>query len=344
MATNMSAGAGSGKTDRAGLPRLRLASARQIVQDDRVKPILFFVLAVVIAIAISPDFIKWANIRAVLISAAPLMLLAIGEGLVVMTGMIDLSPESVLASSGTMLATFDILMRLPTSISIVLTLIYGVFIGTVSGLLVVKARIPSFVVTLGMYWGLRGLAMVVTGGYPISPTTVNPPREMSFGWVIGDVFGIPIMVVIAVLAGIIFQIYVSRFKRGTEIYAIGGNEAAAKNCGINVDRTKIAVFSISGFLGAVAGIIMTAWVNQAYAWTAQGYTLQTVAAVVLGGIVFTGGRGTITGVLLGSVIIAMISDIIVLLGVSPTYNYIAVAAVLILAGLQIRVRRGGFIK
>jgi ribose/xylose/arabinose/galactoside ABC-type transport system permease subunit len=167
---------------------------------------------------------------------------------------------------------------------------------------------------------------------------------MSFSWVIGDVFGVPIMVVIAVVAGIIFQVYVSRFKRGTEIYAIGGNEAAAKNCGINVDRTKIAVFSISGFLGAVAGIIMTAWVNQAYAWTAQGYTLQTVAAVVLGGIAFTGGRGTITGVLLGSVIIAMISDIIVLLGVSPTYNYIAVAAVLILAGLQIRVRRGGFIK
>jgi ribose/xylose/arabinose/galactoside ABC-type transport system permease subunit len=250
----------------------------------------------------------------------------------------------VLASSGTLLATFDIVMRLPASVSILLTLLYGALIGTLSGLLVVKARIPSFVVTLGMYWGLRGLAMVVTGGYPISPTTVSPPRQMSFGWVVGDIFGIPVMVVIALLAGAVFQLYITRFKRGIEIYAIGGNEAAAKNCGINVDRAKIVVFAISGLLGSIAGIIMTVWVNQAYAWTAQGYTLQTVAAVVLGGIVFTGGRGTITGVLLGSVIIAMISDIIVLIGVSPTYNYIAVATVLILAGLQIRVRQGGYIK
>jgi ribose/xylose/arabinose/galactoside ABC-type transport system permease subunit len=336
--------AGKDSTDRDRLSLDRSRSVRLFIQDDRVKPVLFFLIAIVIAVAMSRDFLKWANIRAVLISAAPLMLLAIGEGLVVLTGMIDLSPESVLASSGTMLATFDIIMRLPFAVSLILTLIYGIVVGTFSGLLIVKARIPSFVVTLGMYWGLRGLAMVVTGGYPISPTTVTPPRQLSFSWIIGDVYGFPIMVIIAIAAGIIFQIYVSRFKRGTEIYAIGGNEAAAKTCGINVDRTKIMVFAISGFLGAISGTIMTAWVNQAYAWTAQGYTLQTVAAVVLGGIVFTGGRGTITGVLLGSIIIAMVSDLIVLIGVSPTYNYIAVAAVLILAGLQIRVRKGGFIK
>jgi ribose/xylose/arabinose/galactoside ABC-type transport system permease subunit len=184
--------------------------------------------------------------------------------------------------------------------------------------------------------------MVLSGGFPISPTIVQPPRPFSFSGIVGSVFGFPIMVIIAIVIGVLLQLYVTQFKKGTDIYAVGGNEMAARNCGINVDLTKIFVFVISGLLGALAGIIMAAWVNQAYAWTAQGYTLQTIAAVVLGGIPFTGGYGTIIGVLVGSFVIAMISDIIVLVGISPMYNYIAVAVVLILAGLQ--VRGAGFTK
>jgi ribose/xylose/arabinose/galactoside ABC-type transport system permease subunit len=312
------------------------AVAARLFQDERIKPFVFLVLAIIAAQIISPIFLSWENIRAVLISAAPLMLLAIGEALVVLTGMIDLGPEAVLASSGIILANFDIVNAYPTFISVTVTLLYGMAVGLVTGILVVKARIPSFVVTLGNYWGLRGLAMVLSGGFPISPTIVSPPRPFSFTGVIGSLFGFPIMVIIAIVIGVLFQIYITQFKKGIDIYAVGGNEVAARNCGINVEWTKIFVFIVSGLLGALAGIIMTAWVNQAYAWTAQGYTLQTIAAVVLGGIPFTGGYGTIIGVLIGSFVIAMISDIIVLVGISPMYNYIAVAIVLILAGLQVR--------
>ena len=317
----------------------------QVFRDERIKPVLFFFIAIIVATIISPQhFLKSENLRAVLISAAPLMLLAVGEALVVLTGMIDLGPESVLASSGIIIASLDLVVGLPTYLSVIITLLYGATVGLVSGLLVVKARIPSFVVTLGMYWGLRGLAMVISGGFPISPTIVNPPKPISFSWVVGDIYGFPIMVIIALVVGVVFQIYVSLFKKGTDIYAVGGNEMAARNCGVNVDLTKIFVFIISGILGAIAGIIMTAWVNQAYAWTAQGFTLQTIAAVVLGGIPFTGGYGTIIGVLIGAFVIAMISDIIVLVGISPMYNYIAVALVLVLAGLQVRGVKGGFTK
>jgi ribose/xylose/arabinose/galactoside ABC-type transport system permease subunit len=317
----------------------------RILRDERIKPVLFFFVAIILATIISPQhFLKWENIRAVLISAAPLMLLAVGEALVVLTGMIDLGPESVLASSGIIIASLDLIVGLPTFLSVIITLLYGAVIGLTSGLLVVKARIPSFVVTLGMYWGLRGLAMVVSGGFPISPTIVNPPKPMSFSGIVGDVYGFPIMVIIALVIGVVFQIYVSQFKKGIDIYAVGGNEIAARNCGVNVDLAKIFVFVVSGILGAIAGIIMTAWVNQAYAWTAQGFTLQTIAAVVLGGIPFTGGYGTIIGVLIGAFVISMISDIIVLVGISPMYNYIAVALVLVLAGLQVRGAKGGFTK
>ncbi len=319
---------------------------RQVVtrlfQDERIKPFVFLVIAIIAAQIISPIFLTWENIRAVLISAAPIMLLAIGEALVVLTGMIDLGPEAVLASSGIILASLDIVLGYPTFVSITVTLLYGMAVGFVTGILIVKARIPSFVVTLGNYWGLRGLAMVLSGGFPISPTIVQPPRPFSFSGIVGSVFGFPIMVIIAIVIGVLLQLYITQFKKGTDIYAVGGNEMAARNCGINVDLTKIFVFVISGLLGALAGIIMAAWVNQAYAWTAQGYTLQTIAAVVLGGIPFTGGYGTVIGVLVGSFVIAMISDIIVLVGISPMYNYIAVAIVLILAGLQ--VRGAGFTK
>jgi ribose transport system permease protein len=331
---------------RDGIDNKKRTVFREIVsrlfQDERIKPYVFLVIAVIAAQIISPIFLTLENLRAVLISAGPLMLLAMGEALIVLTGMIDLGPEAVLASSGIILANFDIVMGYPTFVSIGVTLLYGMAIGLITGILVVKARIPSFVVTLGNYWGLRGLAMVLSGGFPISPTLVQPPKPFSFSGIVGSVFGFPIMVLIAIVIGVLLQIYITQSKKGIDIYAVGGNEVAARNCGINVDLTKIFVFIISGFLGALAGIIMTAWVNQAYAWTAQGYTLQTIAAVILGGIPFTGGYGTIIGVLIGSFVIAMISDIIVLVGISPMYNYIAVALVLIIAGLQ--VRGAGFTK
>jgi len=315
---------------------------RTISKSVYFKPVLFLIIAVSIAGILSPYFLTIRNIRAILISAAPLMIIAVGEAMVVLTGMIDLSPESVLASSGVVIATLDIIMGIPVYLSIPITLAYGVIIGLANGFLVVRAKIPSFVVTLGMYWGLRGLAMVISGGYPISPSSVSPTKPLGFEFVAGNIGNIPIMVIIAIAIAMFFHVYISEFKIGRNIYAIGGNELAARNCGINADGTKIFVFVVSGLMGATAGIIMTAWINQAYAWTAQGFSLQAIAAVVLGGIPFIGGFGTIIGVMIGSFIIAMISDIIVLVGVSPLYNYIVVAIVLVLAGLQ--VRRGTFVK
>ena len=313
------------------VPRLR-------VMGTFTKPVSFLFIAVVISSVLSPHFLTWDNIMAVLVASSPLMIIAIGEALVVLTGMIDLGTESVLASSGMLLALLDLYTSLPTYVSVLLTLIYGAAVGLANGVLVTKAKIPSFISTLGMYWGLRGIGMVISNGWPLGPSSVSPPKQFTFTGIAGRFFGFPLMVAISLVMVVVFQVFVSEFKKGREIYAVGGNEVAAKNCGVNVDRTKLFVFVVSGTLGAVSGIIMTAWLNQGYAWTAQGYSLEAIAAVVLGGIPFTGGTGTIAGVAVGSFIISMLADVIVLIGISPLYNYIVVAIVLVLAGLQLQRR------
>ena len=307
------------------------------------RPFLFLLVAVGLFSALSPYFFTIQNFKALATSSAILMILSVGGALVILTGMVDLGLESVLAATTVVVTVLNIVYALPAWISITAALAMGIFVGLINGLLVTKLKIPSFIATLGMYWGMRGVALVISKGYPIASTSVKPPRPITFDWLAGKINGIPTMFIIALIVIIIAQIFVSNFKKGTEIYAIGGNEAAARTTGINVDSTKILVFIISGFLAALAGVLVAAWLRTGYAWTAQGFSLKAIAAIVLGGVPFVGGYGTLIGAGIGAIIIAMISDILVLLGVSPTYDYIAIAAVLIIAGLQTR-RETGLVK
>ena len=303
------------------------------------KPVMFLIIFTVICTAITPKFLSFANIKAVFISASPLMIIAVGEALVISTGMIDLGVESVAASTGVLIAFLNIIMGMSTGVCIIIALLYGLLIGLFVGFLVTKVRIPSFVATLGTYWGLRGVGMLLGGGLPIGPSSVVPARPIGFSWIAGYLGKIPVMPLIAVSILLIFHFYVCQSQRGVHIYATGGDEITAKNRGVKVNKIKIFVFAMSGVLAAIAGIMMAAWLNSGYAWSAQGYSLQAIAAVVLGGIPFTGGYGTIIGVGIGAIIIAMISDIITLVGISPLYNYIATAIIMVIAGSQIK--KGG---
>ncbi|MCD6472163.1 ABC transporter permease [Candidatus Aerophobetes bacterium] len=300
------------------------------------KPVMFLIIFTIICTIITPKFLSFANMKAVLISASPLMIIAVGEALVILTGMIDLGVESIAASTGVLIAFLNIIMGVFTGVCIIVALLYGLLIGLLVGILVTKTRIPSFVTTLGIYWGLRGVGMLLGGGLPISPSSVVPARPIGFSWIAGYFGKVPIMPLIAISIVLVFHFYVCQSQRGVHIYATGGDEIAAKNRGVKTDRVKIFVFVMSGMLAATAGIMMTAWLNSGYAWSAQGYSMQAIAAVVLGGIPFTGGYGTIIGVGIGAIIIAMISDIITLVGISPLYNYIVTAVIMVIAGSQIK--------
>lgn len=300
------------------------------------KPVLFLIISTVICTIITPKFFSFANMEAILISASPLMILAVAESLVILTGMIDLGVESIAASTGVLIAFVNIIVGMHAGLGIIITLLYGLLVGLFVGFLVTKARIPSFVTTLGTYWGLRGVGMLLGGGLPIGPSSVVPARPIGFSWIAGYLGKVPVMPLIAISILLIFQFYVSQSQKGVHIYATGGDEIAAKNRGVKTDSIKIFVFAMSGIISAVAGVMMAAWLNSGYAWSARGYSMQAIAAVILGGIPFTGGYGTIIGVGIGAIIITMISNIITLVGISPLYNYIATAVIMIIAGSQIK--------
>lgn len=144
------------------------------------RPYWFLLVVIGISTAIEPVFFSMQNMRALAIASSLIMILAVAEALVVLTGMIDLGLEAVLASAGVIAAVLNIIYGMPAWISVSVPLVYGIVVGLINGLLVTKAGIPSFVTTLGMYWGLRGVALVISNGIPISSTSVTPNRPITF--------------------------------------------------------------------------------------------------------------------------------------------------------------------
>lgn len=306
------------------------------------RPILFVVIALIISALIAPSFLTVRNLGALLVSSSFLMVLAVGEAIVVMMGMIDLGIESILASVGMFVAFISVFQNVPAILAVPAGLLGGGVIGLLVGLLVTKGRIPSFIVTLGTYWGLRGVALLFNGGNYISPDSVTPARQFGFVGLAGKILGMSNLVIITVIVIAAAQIVVSFTPFGAWIKSVGSNEASARTVGLNTNQLKIIGFVISGMLAALAGVMITAWQDSIYPLTSQGFSLQAIAGVILGGIPFTGGRGTIVGAALGALIIGLIDDLIVLLGLPSLYEYIFVAVILVIAGLQARGK--GFVK
>lgn len=304
------------------------------------RPILFLIVALIISGFVAPSFLSTRNMSALLVSSSFLVIITIGEALVIMTGMIDLGVESILAAGGMLVAFMSVIQHESSGLAIVVTLVAGLAVGFVVGLLVTKGRIPSFIVTLGTYWGLKGIALLFNGGNYISPNS----GQFAFSGLAGTFLGMPSLVVIMVVLVGVAQLLLSYTALGTWIKAIGSNEMSAKTVGLNIDAMKISMFMVSGLLAAFAGILIAAWQGSMYPTTGSGYSLQAIAAVILGGIPFTGGRGTIVGAAIGALIIGLINDIIVLVGLPSLYEYIFVAIVLVIAGLQARAMRGAVVK
>ena len=304
------------------------------------RPVLFLIIALIISDIIAPSFLTGRNISALLVSSSFLVVITIGEALVIMTGMIDLGVESILAAGGMLVAFLSVIQHLSSLTSIAVTLVGGLVVGLVVGLLVTKGRIPSFIVTLGTYWGMKGIALLFNGGNYISPNS----GVFSFGGLAGTFLGMPTLVVIMVVLVGVAQLLLSYTPAGTWLKAIGSNEMSAKTVGLNIDAMKIGVFMVAGLLAAFAGILIAAWQGSMYPTTGAGYSLQAIAAVILGGIPFSGGRGSIVGAAIGALIIGLINDIIVLIGLPTLYEYIFVAVILVIAGLQARAARGAVVK
>lgn len=305
-------------------------------EGDIRRPVAFLILGVIVATIITPDFIRPSNLDSLLVDNSYLLVIAVGEAFVIMIGSIDLGVESLLVSAGMLIAWLTVFHGLPSGLAIVVTLAAAVVAGLLVGLLVAKAHIPSFVVTLGIYWGFRGIALLINNQQGISPAGAG---SFGFGAIADSTGGVSNLLIIAFAVVVVAQVVLSLTPFGLWLKSIGSSELAARRSGIRADAVKISVFAISAFLAALAGIMYTAWAGTIVPSAVEGYSLEAIAAVILGGIPFTGGRGTAVGAALGALMVAIINDLIVLLGVPSLWQYIFVAAVLIVAGLQARAGR-----
>ena len=293
--------------------------------------VVLIVLCAIMALS-SQHFLTFQNIINVARQVSINAILAAGMTFVILTGGIDLSVGSALAVAG-VISVWLTTKGVPDVFALLAGVVTGGLCGALNGVLIAKFKLSPFIVTLGALTYLRGLAYVTTGAYPLIK------NDLGFAFLgEGSVGFLPWPVIIAVAVFIIGYIVLKRTVFGRRIYAIGGNEQAARLSGINVDWILIWVYTISGVCAGIAGIIFSARLLSAQPTGGEGYELDAIAAVILGGTSFTGGLGSIVGTAIGALIIGVLNNGLVLMNVPFFYQLIIKGAVIVVAVMLDRMR------
>jgi ribose transport system permease protein len=275
---------------------------------------------------LSPYFLTFDNLINVFRQSAVNALLALGQLLVIVTAGIDLSVGSILGLCCVMAALL-LKAGVPPSVSIAGAIAIGAGLGMVNGLLLTKLRLPHpFIPTLGMMNVARGLALVISGGFPISE--LPPPFRF---WGAGSILYIPAPVVIVVVLYLLFHIFLTRTTVGRDIYAAGGNRQAALLSGVPVDARLTLVYALSGALAGVGAVILAGRMNSGFPLAGMGAELDAIAAVIIGGASFFGGVGTVWGTLVGALIMGVLRNGLTLLNVSAYWQTVVIGAVIVVA-------------
>ncbi|MEH2026915.1 ABC transporter permease subunit [Nostoc sp.] len=306
-------------------------SISTLLEVAGILPIL--VIICILFAFLSPNFLTAGNIVNILRQASINIVLATGMTFVILTGGIDLSVGSILAVSAVVALLVSLLPALSWA-AVPAALLAGLLLGLLNGALITFLDVPPFIVTLGSLTALRGVAFLVAKG----TTLIN--RDINFAWVGNSYVGpLPWLVIIALLTVIASWFVLRQTVLGVQIYAVGGNERAARLTGIKVNRVLLFVYGISGLLAGLGGIMSASRLYSASGVLGQGYELDAIAAVILGGTSFTGGIGTIGGTLLGALIIAILNNGLTLLNLSYFWQLVVKGLVIILAVMIDRLRR-----
>ncbi len=308
------------------------------------------VLLVIVISIVSPEFRTASNFLNLLRQASFNGLIAFGMTCVILSDGIDLSVGSTFALSAIICAEL-IVGGVPTGAAMLISLTVGTLLGVISGVLVTKGRLQPFIATLITMTAYRGLSMIITDGKPISRLVASIETEggqflfkavgkgnLEFGPAENPWFSIPIPVIILLLALAIFWFVLHKTTFGRKIYATGSNAKCANLVGVNTSKTKIAVYAISGFMAALAGLIMISRLDSAQPTLGDGFELDAIAAVALGGTSMSGGRGKIIGTFAGVLIIAVLNNGLNILGVGSYYQEVIKAIVILVAVLSDRKR------
>lgn len=282
------------------------------------RSIIALLVLIGVVSAINPNFFTVDNILNILRQTSVNAIIAVGMTFVILIAGIDLSVGSILALTGAFAASM-----VGTELSILLVipavLLIGTLLGTLSGVIVAKGKVQAFIATLVTMTLLRGVTMVYTDGRPISTGFSDTADAFAFLGT-GYLFGIPVPIWLMAIVFLISWYVLKHTKMGRYIYALGGNEAATQLSGINVDKVKIFVFAVSGFLSALAGLIVTSRLSSAQPTAGVTYELDAIAAVVVGGTSLMGGKGRVMGTLIGALIIGFLNNALNLLDISSYYQ------------------------
>lgn len=287
--------------------------------------VLIAVLMMVIISFLSPYFLTVPNMTNLMKQMSIVAILAAGQSIVIMAGGIDLSIGSVLALSAVSIGWMIEQGYDPITATVV-GVVVGTVAGIVNGVVISRGKIPPFIATLGMLGIARGLALVITEGVTYQVLT---PLHLAIGN--SKFLGLPIPIYFVMVTYIIVHFTMSSTRFGRHVYAIGGDERVARLEGIKVDQRKILIYAISGMLAGVAAVVMVGRLAATPPNVAQGIELQAIAAVIIGGISFIGGRGIVLTTLVGAFIMAMITNALNILGVSSFWQQVLIGVVIIAA-------------
>lgn len=285
--------------------------------------IAFILLCILLSVA-TPHFLTGQNLLIILRQVSVNGILAIGVTFVIIAGGIDLSLGSVVALTGVVAAGYAHPNTYPLIVPLLIGLFTGVGVGLINGLVITLGKVAPFIVTLGMMTMARGLALVWSDGRPVS--NLSPAFNFIGG---GDWLYIPVPILLFVLVVVVSYILLNNTTIGRYIYAVGGNEQAAKASGTRVNAVKLFAYIICGGLAALAGIVLASRITTGQPNAGIAYELDAIAAVVIGGTSLMGGRGTVTGTVVGVLIIGIINNGLDLLNVSSYYQQIIKGVIII---------------
>jgi ribose/xylose/arabinose/galactoside ABC-type transport system permease subunit len=280
-----------------------------------------------------PRFLSLDNLLNLARQMVPLLIISLGQAIAIIRGGLDLSLAAVLSLSGVAGVLVMESHGIPAGIAVMLAT--GMITGTVSGFIIAYFRTTPLVVTLGMLSIAQALALILSGGVPIYDVPQSFVQAVGFD----SVLGVPVVVWIAAASTLAMALLLRRTVFGRYVYAIGSNASAAAKSGVNVRLYTMLVYTVSGLSAAIGAVVLTAWVGSAQPIAAPNITLESLAAVVLGGVALTGGSGGVRQVFLGVVVLSMLSNIMNMIGVSAYFQTLAVGVVIIVAVILDRFRR-----
>jgi len=306
--------------------RARMSARDWLLHSPLALPLVGLIVVSVLMSFASDNFFTVNNILNVLRQVSVVGILAVGMTFVILAGGIDLSVGAVMALAGTMAAGLMVNMGLPGGIGLAAALLVGLGLGLFNGALVAWGRMPAIIVTLATMGIARGLGLIYSGGYPISGLP---------GWVswfgVGRIGIIPVPIIIMLLVYALAWVLLQRTAFGRHVYAIGGNETAARLSGVKTRLVKLAVFGISGLTAAIAAIVLTGRLMSGQPNAGVGFELDAIAAVVLGGTAIAGGRGLILGTLIGAILLGILNNGLNLMGINPYMQDVIKGLIILLA-------------